>query len=130
MRPLLVVLVPVLLALPGCVLPGDAAGTSGIHGQVLIGPTCPVERNPPDPNCEDQPYKGALAVVTADDDKVVKEFESEENGTFRVPVPPGDYRIRQADSSKMYPTCSTNETIAVSPGHYTWTFVHCDSGIR
>ncbi len=129
MRRLLVVLVPVLFAMPGCVLPGDAAGTSGIHGQALIGPSCPVEKNPPDPNCADKPYTGTLAVVSADESRVIKEFESEENGTFRVPVPPGVYWIRHAGSSTP-PTCSTNETIAVSPGNYSWVFVQCDSGIR
>ena len=130
MRRPLVAIVATLFAVPGCVLPGDAAGTSGIHGQVLIGPTCPVEKDPPDPKCADRPYAGALAVMTADLARVVKEFESEANGTFRVPVPPGDYAIRHKDHDKPYPTCSSNETVVVAPGAYTWVFVHCDSGIR
>src|SRR5688500_17570754 len=89
----------------GCILPGDAAGTSGIHGIAMVGPTCPVERDPPDPECKDRPYSGPLVVVTPDD-RVVKEFESAENGTFRVTVAPGEYHVRSKQMGNP-PTCST-----------------------
>jgi hypothetical protein len=124
------VLLSAMLLVPGCVLPGDAAGTSGIHGQVLIGPTCPVEKNPPESRCEDRGYEGTLAVMDEGATRVIKEFDSEPNGTFRVPVPPGTYAIRHAAQPNMYPECSTNETVTVTAGTYTWVTVHCDSGIR
>jgi len=122
--------IAVALLVPGCVSPGDAAGISGIQGHVVIGPTCPAEHDPPDPDCDERGYATRLAVMKAGRTGVLKEFDTKENGTFREPLPPGEYSIRHADHGKPYPTCTTNTTIAVKPGNYTWITVHCDSGIR
>src|SRR6185295_16627757 len=35
---------------------------SGIRGAVLLGPTCPVVKEPPDEECADKPYETALVV--------------------------------------------------------------------
>jgi len=34
---------------------------TGIQGTVMAGPTCPVERNPPDPQCADRPLQTLVA---------------------------------------------------------------------
>lgn len=114
----------------GCVT--DAPGeelTSGIKGRVWVGPTCPVERNPPEPGCEDRPLSTRLAVMTPDLKRRVTEFTSAENGTFRVAVPPGAYVLRSAKENASPPTCST-DTIHVTKDNYTEVRVDCDSGIR
>ena len=36
----------------------DGAESSGVEGVALIGPTCPVESDPPDPDCDDRPRGG------------------------------------------------------------------------
>jgi len=48
-----------------CPTPAPVAGKSGIKGTAMLGPFCPVEKNPPDPNCADRPYKTALVATNA-----------------------------------------------------------------
>lgn len=100
----------------------------GIQGIVLLGPTCPVMKNPPEEACADRPYSTDLAVTTSDATKVVIEFRSDRMGMFRVHLPAGEYAVRSTGSS--LPRCSTNGTIKVNTDAYTETTVHCDTGIR
>ncbi len=123
------VLLALVPAAAGC-LSGGPALDSGIEGVVLLGPTCPVEREPPEPGCEDRPYETSLVVTTADQARVVKEFRSDANGTFRVAVAPGTYQIRSAAAADVLPYCSVAEPIIVHAGSYTNVTVSCDSGIR
>jgi hypothetical protein len=119
----------VLLA--GCTGPSSPTTTntgSGIQGHVGVGPTCPVERDPPDPNCADKPYHGSLAVADATDDHTVLTFETDEQGNFTDAVGPGNYTIRNVEGDVL-PACST-ETFAVKANAYTNVDVSCDSGIR
>jgi hypothetical protein len=81
--------------------PGDNGGAVGefwgsIQGTVLLGPTCPVMMDPPDPQCADKPYATRFVLTTADQSRVIKEFSSNAQGRFNVEVPPGEYAIRSA----------------------------------
>ena len=96
----------------------------------MLGPTCPVERDPPDPACADRPYQTRLAVTTPDQARVVKEFESGTDGTFRVALAPGEYAIRSAAAANTLPYCASEGTVVVSSGTFTDVVVRCDSGIR
>jgi hypothetical protein len=117
--------------LVGCLGPStpDAPG-SGFHGVATIGPTCPVQREPPDPGCADRPYQGTFAATSADGSRVVATFASDAEGRFNVSVPAGAYAIRLADESKPLPRCASEGTIVVAPGAWTLANVTCDSGIR
>src|SRR3989304_4616550 len=65
--------------------------TSGIEGQVLIGPMCPVvqEGTP----CPDQPYQATIVIWNADRTKEIVTIRTKPDGRFRVPLAPGDYYI-------------------------------------
>ena len=104
--------------------------TGTIIGSVLLGPTCPVVKDPPEEQCADKPYKANLALTTTDQAKVIKKFSSDENGRFTVEAPPGEYSIRSAAASNILPYCSSNETIKVDAGLYVEIAVYCDTGIR
>jgi hypothetical protein len=53
----------VIVTKPG--VASNAAGIkSGIHGVVTMGPSCPVERMPPDPNCADRPLAATFSIDT------------------------------------------------------------------
>jgi hypothetical protein len=47
---------------------------SGISGVVTLGPTCPVMRNPPDPQCADKSYQTNLVLTAPDSTQVIKTF--------------------------------------------------------
>lgn len=104
--------------------------TGGIKGTVLLGPTCPVVRNPPDPQCADKLYSTALEVTTADGTQVIKKFSSDEKGEFSVALPAGEYIIRPGASKNILPRCSSSDIIKVIGNAYTEITVSCDTGIR
>lgn len=103
---------------------------SGVTGKVLLGPTCPALRDPPDPECADRPFKTRLVLVAEEDGRPHLEFESDDNGIFRISVPPGTYTIRSASAEGSLPQCASQEEILVTPGDYAVANVFCDSGIR
>jgi len=110
----------------GLIPPTD--GQEGVEGTVLQGPTCPVERIPPDPNCADKPYIGAT--VTA------KNVSGDEytgktgaDGKFRVVVPAGSYTVTVAPIN-ILPRCEEKQDVAVEAGKFTNLEISCDTGIR
>ncbi len=103
---------------------------SGIKGNVVLGPTCPVVRNPPDPQCADKPYQTKLDVMTADKSKLIAEFQSGADGKFTIPAPPGQYVIQNAAGASPLPRCTSDGVITVFANSYIDATVSCDTGIR
>jgi len=103
---------------------------SGIKGIVLLGPICPVIKNPPEPQCNDKPYQTKLAITNPNGAQVIKEFTSDENGKFSIGLTAGEYAIRTAAAANILPYCSSNGTIKVNANTYTEIIVNCDTGIR
>jgi hypothetical protein len=99
--------------------------TSGVEGQVLVGPMCPVVRE--GDTCPDQPYQAALTLLRPDGQEIVR-FKTDEQGRFRVPLAPGDYILRP-ESPKTLPFAS-EQPVTVLPGQFTRILVTYDSGIR
>jgi len=107
---------------------GIAPYKSGIRGTVMLGPTCPVERIPPDPACEDRPYQTLIIVFRASDPVHAIAFaKSDAKGMFAVSLPPGEYVVGAGESN--LPQCSQLQT-TVEPDAYTDVLVSCDTGIR
>ena len=109
----------------------DGDGSSGtIRGTALMGPICPVEEDPPDPNCADRPYATRLVLTSADQAVVIKEFASDTLGRFTVSAAAGQYAIRSAAAANVLPYCASDGTISVSAGATVDVTVRCDTGIR
>lgn len=104
------------------------ASEGGIEGIVTIGPTCPVEKFPPDPDCADKSYKAALEVTTKDG-KSVKRFSSGDDGKFKVSLPAGEYIIQNDSVSSILPRMAPMNVI-VKNGKFTKIDIGFDSGIR
>lgn len=101
---------------------------SGIQGMVMTGPTCPVEKNPPEPQCADKPYQTLVAIFRASDP--VHAFalvKSSASGYFKVSLPPGDYTVGAGESN--LPRCA-QVSVSVGPDSYASTTISCDTGIR
>jgi hypothetical protein len=120
----------VSLLLAGCDAPPAPAGThdSGVTGRAMAGPQCPVERNPPDPDCADKPIATNLTVTSADGSRAVRDFTSDADGRFRVPLAAGSYAIRSTETGGL-PRCQS-EPFNVTAGRFTDVAVDCDTGIR
>jgi hypothetical protein len=121
---------------PPCRYPGSSVGSdgggfapcpaaSGVAGRVTAGPTCPVER--PDKPCADKPVETTLRLVRKDG-SVAASGKSYSDGSFRMIVPHGNYRL-EADWPSKVGGCAPVE-VTVDPGTFAYADVRCDTGIR
>jgi len=78
-------------SLRGSASPGPSVGE--VSGKVTAGPICPVERVPPDPSCAPRPVAGAVLIVQTTGGREVTRTMSAADGTFRVSLAPGAYRL-------------------------------------
>jgi len=113
------------------IVKASAALASGITGFIHIGPTCPVERTPPDPNCGDKPYEGAKVLIRKKGSTaVVSQLVSDTKGNFKVVLVPGTYIIHvSSPTNTSLPYCETKEAV-VKTNQFISVDVSCDSGIR
>ncbi len=100
---------------------------SGITDQALVGPMCPVVREGQD--CPDRPYQATLTILDRTG-KVVLQFQTDEQGEFRVPLAPGEYILRpETPEGLPYPVAG-EQAFQVLTGVFTPLTVSYDSGIR
>lgn len=121
------ILLLTILILAACSPVRPTPADTGIEGQVLIGPMCPVAREGVD--CPDQPYQATLVILRADGREVIR-FETDEEGRFRVAIPPGDYILRPEPPQRKPLPYAAEQEFSVQAGQYTQLTINYDSGIR
>src|SRR5439155_5540282 len=89
----LIAVMATAVLLSGC---GDHGSASGIRGIVGLG-GC----RPGDGECFFRPGVASQCVVRFSDGRVVKEFTSQEDGSFKVGLPPGKYILRAVDGKAL-----------------------------
>lgn len=114
-----------ILVLATCTIYSPTPRGSGIEGQVLLGPMCPVVQQGQD--CPDQPYQATLT-VTSRNGVQVAQFQSDEQGRFRLSLVPGEY-VLHPESPNGIPFAG-DQSFTVETGRYTQITVLYDSGIR
>ena len=107
----------------------ERCASSGIEGQVTQSPTCPVETDPPKPECAPRPYQATIVVWNADHSAQVMTFTADENGRFRVPLEPGDYEIEPQGEGR-FPLPPSPFVVTVSPDQFVHLDIEYDTGIR
>lgn len=126
-------LVLATVCLMGCNYPIQAAllsgnGSSGIEGQVLIGPTCPVMREN-DPNCADKPYPTTLGLYQ--NGQLLARLVTDDQGRFKVSPEPGTYTlVPEHKAGQIARPLQTEQRVVVNAGVYTSVKVIYDSGLR
>ena len=118
-------LVLVAVAVASCGGNGAGDGTSGIRGQALAGPQCPVEiQGSP---CPPVPYEGT---VVATDVESGAEFtaDTDADGRFELSLEPGTYEVSIVSDPS--PPFAKPQTVTVEPGSLTEITVSVDTGIR
>lgn len=114
-----------ILALATCSIYSPTPRGSGIQGQVLLGPMCPVVQ--PGQACPDEPYQATLTVNSLNGVQIAQ-VQSDEQGHFQVALVPGEY-ILHPESPGGLPFAG-DQSFMVETGQYTQITVHYDSGIR
>ena len=103
------------------------SGASGIKGIVLLSPSCPGPERLDRP-CPQSPYKGSLVIRRVSDEKEVAHTETDDNGRFRVTLPPGRYFIVNAPGP-VYPRIYS-PAIEVRRNRFTSAKIQADTGMR
>ena len=119
------ILIALAIVLTGCASIEPTPTDSGIEGQVLIGPICPVVQEGQE--CPDQPYQATLTVNSREGRKIVQ-IQTDKDGKFRIPLPPEEY-VLHPESPNVMPFAS-EQSLTVEAGRFTEIIVNYDSGIR
>lgn len=114
-----------ILVLATCSIYSPTPRGSGLEGQVLLGPMCPVAQSGQE--CPDQPYQATLTVKSLDGLQITQ-FQTDAQGRFQVSLVPGQY-ILHPESPDGLPFAG-DQSFSVETGRYTQITVHYDSGIR
>jgi hypothetical protein len=119
------VLAIVVAAMAACGKKADAE--SGVEGTVSMGPMCAVaqEGSP----CPDAPLKVRLVVQKLSGKDVV-EAMSHADGTFRIPLEPGEYVLVPEEASAAGVEPIVPVSFIIEDGAWTTVDVHYDTGLR
>jgi hypothetical protein len=113
-----------------CATASGAVPGSGISGRVVEGPTCPVERVPPDPQCAPRPLAATLRVHRRGSRTGIL-VHSGTDGRFRVRLAAGTYVVQPlAQGRSPFPRPPGPLTVRVRTGHFTNITITYDTGIR
>lgn len=114
----------------------QTTNNSGISGYVHVGPTCPVERMPPDPmptgrqaNCVDKPFSVTIQIYSPDM-SLQKSVTSDAAGHFEISLPVGEYVLRPPQGTNIGSHCVVETRVTVNKDAVTNVDIACDSGIR
>lgn len=102
---------------------------SGIYGQVLLGPQCPVVMVGQEEECADKPYQATILVKTQDGSREIARFTSDANGYFRVALSPGTYFLDPLPGGEPFPF-GKPLLVTVVEGEYIEVAIFYDTGIR
>jgi len=113
-------------------LPVQFPGKGTVRGSVVLGPTCPVERIPPDPACAPKPYATKIDIyrVMNPSEALYETIATNQSGIFSVSLQRGLY-LFVAHGGSPFPRCDQSGVdVLVDPGVTTSTTLNCDTGIR
>jgi hypothetical protein len=122
-----------ILLVVGCLpaTPTPSAATGTIRVEVVAGPVCPVEQEPPDPHCKPRPVAGARIFVQPGDgrDILVAEATADEGGMATIEIAPGGYIIVGGEVEGLMGRPDPT-TVTVSAGQTVSITLAYDTGIR
>lgn len=131
MKALLAAVLILAACQPATASPSGTGATGTLEIEVVAGPVCPVERDPPDPGCEPRPVEGARILVQPGDGRevVVGEATTDTDGHATVDLAPGDYRVVGLDVEGLMGRPDP-PTVTVGAGETVTVMLAYDTGIR
>ncbi len=117
----------VSLSLSCQAMDSPVADSSGIEGQVLrtnVKPG-PVRQGEP----TEVPFSATFRVLDADGKEVLT-FTTDEDGRFKVVLPPGDYTIVPAEDTPILRPSTQQKTVTVPKDAFTELRLVFDTGMR
>lgn len=117
-----------LLSETGDPLPAESR--TGVTGQALAGPTCPVVQDPPDPACADRPVSGAVMVVLDASGNEVARATTDVQGNFTIALEPGSYTLVPQPSEGLLGTPGPIPFVVAADEGLASLTASYDTGIR
>lgn len=139
--PVLVSTLVMAMALAGCLAPDTpASGTPGqrtsgpvgvLEIHTVAGPTCPVERQPPDPACQPRPVSGARVVVTPGDGReiAVGQGTTDDRGVLVLEMAAGQYLVGASPAEGLFGAPQSVPANVIA-GRTTSVLLAYETGIR
>jgi hypothetical protein len=118
--------VALLAIVSGAACRPPAHGHGTLQGHVTAGPTCPVERIPPDPQCADRPVVDAQVDAVSGSTRLSTRTDVE--GFYTLALPAG-VAFTVTVGTGRFPACPPL-SVTVTAGQTTTRDVSCDTGIR
>ena len=130
---LLTALIIAIILLSGCIQqPAKTSEKGFLEGKISIGPICPVERFPPDPNCQptEETYKAwPIAIWTTDKKAKIAQIKPNLDGTYKLELPVGTY-IVDYEKEQHFGGNNLPVAVAIDSGKTTTLNIDIDTGIR
>ena len=124
--------VVVIAVVSGCGADGVGeapAATARLEVTALAGPTCPVETDPPSPDCTPRPVEGAVIVVTDSGGTEVARGTTGSDGQLIIAVAPGGLLVVPQPVDGLLGTAPV-VTVTVAAGQTLRVTADYDTGIR
>lgn len=103
--------------------------TTRVEVTALAGPICPVETDPPSPECAPRPVDAALIIVTDVDGTEVGRGTTGADGIVIIDVPPGERTVVPQAVEGLLGTAEA-ASVTVADGQAVSITVEYDTGIR
>jgi len=116
----------------GTVPQSTATGTASqgiVKGVVMAGPTCPIEKYPPDPRCSSRPVPDQKVLFKTPGGVLVTQVTTDKKGKFTVTLPPGTYDL-QVPGARLYQVPQQHLQVTVVAGQTVQIQIMLDTGIR
>ena len=121
------------LTLAACGGAGDtgdgALVTARLEITALAGPVCPVETDPPSPECAPKPVDSATIIVTHTTGDEVARGTTGSNGVVGFDIAPGELNVVPQPVEGLLGTASTI-SVTLTAGQTLQVTVDYDTGIR
>jgi hypothetical protein len=115
--------------LPPQVTPLPIGGDTTLSIALTAGPVCPVETNPPNPNCSPRPVADATVVVQDPTGGTITELTSDSSGMAETTLPPGTYVVEAMPNQGVMGTPEATAISLTGAGPVSLQFQY-DTGIR
>ena len=124
-------LAAIVLLIASCGTAGapSAPPGTGLSITAAAGPTCPVERIPPDPACAPRPVAGASIVIKDRHGTTVATIVTDASGFASASLPAGTYLVQPQPAEGVMGTAGPQE-VTVVDGAMTPVLLAYDTGIR
>jgi len=104
-----------------------------LEGIISVGPLCPVEKDPPDPDCLPtlETYKAyPVSIWTSNGERRITQVNPALDGSYKVALNPGNYLVILENGQNRIGSSNLPEEVEISSQTETILNINIDTGIR